>query len=145
MLRTREAAEPTDLASIRQLEQRFGLRLPEPYRAFLLSTNGGRPERDLVAVPGCAASPIARVHFFFGIGDADESCDLAWNMEMVGKTSSGIIPFATTEGSDIFCLTPDGGVMFWDRYENKRYRLADDFERFLAQLHSDALSPVLSQ
>ncbi|MEO7330815.1 MAG: SMI1/KNR4 family protein [Minicystis sp.] len=144
MIRTQEGAEQTSLTSIKLLEQRFGLKLPESYQQFLLTTNGGRPERDLILVPGCAASSYARIHFFFGVDDAVESCDLAWNIALRSDLPSGAIPIATTEGADIFCLTPKGGVLFWDGYENKPYPLADDFDGFLVQLYRDEHSPAFS-
>jgi hypothetical protein len=144
VLRTKEAAEATTDGSIRDLEQRLRLAFPAAYREFLLMSNGGRPERDLVFVPNCAASPYARVHFFFGVGDAVESCDLEWNIGTRDDLPEGLVPIATTEGADIFCLTSGGGVVFVDGYEKAIYPIADSFGEFVQRLYRDETSPDFS-
>lgn len=141
MLRTRESAGPKNFESVADFERMLGRPLPKAYRQFLLTTNGGRPERDLVVVPGCAASPYARIHFFFGIGHQIECYDLAWNLAQSGDIPTGFLAIATTEGADIFCLTPTGAIVFWDAYENIPYPVAECFERFLMMLYRDDLSP----
>lgn len=141
MLRTRESAKAASLAEVREFESRFGIALPEAYREFLSTSNGGRPERDLVDVPGCKGSPYARVHFFFGIGHPMDCYDLAWNVAHADDLPRGLIPIATTEGADMFCLTRSGEVVFWDGYEGTVFLVADTFAQFLDGLYDDELSP----
>ncbi len=101
MLRTREGGPSISRPEIDLFEKRHGLLLPPSYREFLLQRNGGRPERDLFAVVGFGANPVARVHFFFGIGDPVVSCDLDWNVaEYRDRIPPGLLPIATTEGAD---------------------------------------------
>jgi SMI1-KNR4 cell-wall len=140
-MRTREAAKPATPKAVESFERRFGLALPKAYREFLVMANGGRPERDLVTVPGCVGSPYARIHFFFGIGHPMECYDLAWNFEQASDLPSGLLPIATTEGADMLCLTPSGSVVFWDGYDNAVFPIAESFEGFLEQLYRDDLSP----
>jgi hypothetical protein len=141
MLRTRESAKAATPTSVESFERRFGRALPKAYRAFLLTANGGRPERDLVTVPGCIGSPYARIHFFFGIGHPIESYDLAWNVAHASDLPPGLVPIATTEGADMFCLATSGSVVFWDGYDNAVFPIAESFEGFLGQLYRDDLSP----
>ncbi|WP_437852577.1 SMI1/KNR4 family protein [Sorangium sp. So ce363] len=144
MIRTHEAAKSVAGSDVETVEQQFGLALPDDYRKFLLIRNGGRPERDLVAVPMCEASPYARIHFFFGVGHPMECYDLAWNLANGSDLPAGLIPIATTEGADVFCLTPSGGVVFWDGYGGSIFPVSESFDQFLSQLYRDDLSPDFS-
>jgi hypothetical protein len=128
---------------VRALEHRYGTCLPHAYRDFLLARNGGRPERDLFRVPGCMANPVARVHFFFGINDPVESCNLAWNIDVFEeRLPRGMIPVGTTEGADKICLALDSGaIVYWDGYEDVVFPVSGSFEDFMASLFSDELSP----
>jgi hypothetical protein len=149
MLQTFESAPTTTNSVIDELEQWLGIKLPQSYRQFLLCRNGGRPERDLVAVPTCAANPVARIHFFFGAGDPEKSCDLRWNwMIFADRIPQGVVPIATTEGADKICLNllnKDGPVVYWDAYSTTSIQLhpvARSFAEFLDMLSADELSPT---
>ena len=152
MIRTTEGAPPITKHEIDEFEQSQGLTLPGGYREFLLVANGGRPERDLVKVPGSKHSPVARIHFFFGIGDPEESCDIAWNREVFSdRIPPNLLAIATTEGADKLCLAISGDergqVFFWDGYEGKGPKLlkvAQSFEEFIANLSRDKNSPKLA-
>jgi SMI1 / KNR4 family (SUKH-1) len=146
MIRTIEAAPATSENAIKALESKVGFRFPDSYRVFLLLRNGGRPERDLVRVPGCDASPVARVHFFFGVDDPIESCNLAWNIKLLPEQlPRHSLPIATTEGADIFILMLDTGqVAFWDDYQKKVFPLATSFDEFIGSLYRDNSSPRLT-
>ncbi|MGK4000048.1 SMI1/KNR4 family protein [Sorangium sp. So ce1024] len=144
MVRTREAAGPVTCADVEGVERRLGVALPADYREFLLSRNGGRPERDLVSVPMCEASPYARIHFFFGVNHPLECYDLVWNVENGAELPAGLIPIAATEGADVFCLNSAGGVVFWDAYGSSLFPVSESFGGFLSQLYSDELSPKIS-
>lgn len=123
MIATSEPSPPTTASALDALETRIGMVLPVDYRAFLLSSNGGRPERDMIDVPGCTDNPVARIHFFFGVSDPEESADLEWNLETYSdRIPPGLLPIATTEGADKICLDLSqkfgGGVVYWDGYEH---------------------------
>jgi hypothetical protein len=143
MLRTKEGGPPISEGIVDELEHRLGIRLPGEYKKFLLTWNGGRPERDLINVPGCSASPLARVHFFFGIGDPIESCNIEWNLEWFGdRLGTGLLPIATTEGVDKICISlASEEIIFWDGYHGARYLIARDFGEFIDKLFRGEGSP----
>jgi SMI1-KNR4 cell-wall len=134
---------------IRRFEETYRLRFPDDYKAQMLMYNGGQPERDLFAVVDCEANPIARVHYFFGIGYPMECYDLGWNYDVFnGRIPNKLIPIATTEGADQICLCvrgPDyGSVVYWDGYAESRQRIfsvADTFYLFCSMLFRDEHSP----
>ena len=139
MMQTTESGPNITPTNIAEFERRYGVLLPTDYRRFLLVRNGGRPERDLFRVPDCEANPIARVHFFFGIDDPVESCNLAWNVEVFeGRLRSGLIPIATTEGADKICMAlDDGSIVYWDGYQDVVFPVAASFDEFLQSLFRD--------
>ncbi|XXF80980.1 SMI1/KNR4 family protein [Myxococcaceae bacterium GXIMD 01537] len=147
---TSEGGPPLSEAELRSFEQEHGLTLPACYRAFLLATNGGRPERDLFALKGLEGNPFGRIHVFFGLNDSIESCNLDWNLDVFRqRIPPGLLPIATTEGADKICLSvagvDTGRVFYWDAHargaENSLYLLASDFGSFATALQSDELSP----
>ena len=149
-LRTFEGGPPLHPKDLDSFEQQHGLALPTPYKEFLLATNGGRPERDLLMLPGIWGNSLARIHVFFGLNDPIESCTLDWNLEVFkDRIPGGLLPIATTEGADKICLAVGterpGPVFYWDGHaqvgQRSLYFLADDFASFLAVLRSDELSP----
>jgi SMI1/KNR4 family protein SUKH-1 len=152
-LRTIEGGPRLTEGNILDLERRFGFALPRAYRSFVLRTNGGRPERDLFPVPGFQRNPIGRIHFFFGINDPVESCNLDWNKNIYsGRIPSTMLPIATTEGADKICLAVMGdelgAVYYWDGYAEGRasanlYPVAESFDKFVDLLWADAGSPRL--
>ncbi|MGE6757050.1 SMI1/KNR4 family protein [Corallococcus interemptor] len=139
-------------ADLDAFEQRYGFPLPLPLRKFLLATNGGRPERDLFKLQGVPGNPFGRIHFFFGLNDPVESCNLDWNLEVFrDRIPPGLLPIATTEGADKVCLSVTGAtagqVFYWDAHArpgtNSAHLLAEDLDAFISALRSDALSPTL--
>lgn len=133
---------PASAADVVEIERLLRWKLPEDYRAFLLTTNGGRPERDRVRVPGCKESPVARIHFFFGAGSAAPDCyDLAWPLKEWEDLPENALVIASTEGADTFYLKPTGEVVFWDGYDKSTYPVAKTFSEFIDRLLGDELSP----
>jgi SMI1-KNR4 cell-wall len=146
MLRIMDGGPKISNEIVAEFERRNDMRLPRVYREFLLAHNGGRPERDLLAVPGCKASPIARISFFYGIGGplGFECYDLDWNVEWYAdRLGEGLLSIASTEGSDKICMSlPSGGIVFWDGYEHVPvYPVAQSFEELVENLYRDADSP----
>jgi hypothetical protein len=143
MIRTFEGGPAITLANVEALEQRYQIQLPSAYREFLVQRNGGRPERDLFALPACRENPTPRIHFFFGIEDQIESANVAWNIDVFReRLGRHLVPIATTEGADKICLDLDTGqVKYWDGYSDKLLTAADSFESFIDKLHRDELSP----
>ena len=145
MLRTTEGGSVLSEMAVVEFERRRRRALPATYRDFLKATNGGRPERDLIVVPGCEASPYARVHFFLGLSHPIEAYNLDWNMDNFDDLPVGWLPIAKTEGADMFCLAPNGVVVFFDGYGGPCIEVADDFAQFVSKLYRDDLSPALER
>lgn len=151
-LRTTESGPLLSNMDLNAFEQRSGLALPLPLREFLLATNGGRPERDLFKLQGLPGNPFGRIHFFFGLNDPVESCNLDWNLEVFrDRIPPGLLPIATTEGADKVCLSVTGAtagqVLYWDAHArpgtHSVHFLAEDLGTFISALRSDALSPTV--
>ena len=152
MIRTREAASPVKENDIASFERAHGIVLPPAYRQFLLKRNGGRPERDRCIIPNFPPDPIARIHFFFGLGYDIDGYDLAWNRKLYSAPEFLVI--ATTEGADTFCIGVAGEycgqVFFWDgggdeTNEHRLHRVANSFEEFINGLFRDELSPKMDE
>ncbi len=152
--RTREGGPPLVEEDVRSFEEQHGLALPASYREFLLATNGGRPERDLLTISGFEGGSRGRIHVFFGLNDPVESCNLDWNLDVFGdRIPAGLVPIATTEGVDKICLSAvgerAGAIFYWDGHaragERSLYFLADDFASFLSSLDADELSPRMPE
>ena len=145
MLRTMEGGPPISDEIVDEFERRHGIRLPHACREFLLTHNGGCPERDVFLVPGCKSSPDARIHFFFGIGGSlgFECYDLDWNIEWYrDRVGTELLPIATTEGADRVCMSlRSGEIVFWDGYEHVGYPVARNFEEFIDHLYREEDSP----
>ncbi|WP_240359825.1 SMI1/KNR4 family protein [Pyxidicoccus trucidator] len=151
-MQTTEGGPLLNEEELRGFEARYGITLSAPYRAFLLATNGGRPERDLFALNGLEENPLGRIHVFFGLKDPVVSCNLDWNLEVFReRIPAGFLPIATTEGADKVCLSvageEAGGVFYWDAHaregSSSTYFLAADFGAFVSSLQSDELSPLM--
>ena len=54
-------------AQVTKLEKRIGTKLPDDYRKFLLTQNGGAPEKDHVSVPQHSGQDSIPVGFFYGL------------------------------------------------------------------------------
>lgn len=148
MLRIVDSGPTISDKIVSEFEYRHGIQLPHAYRDFLLMHNGGRPERDLIVVTGCKASPVARIHFFHGIGGVlgFKCYDLDWNINVCADLyKSGLLPIASTEGADMICMSLQSGeIVFYDGYEQvPPYPVASNFEEFTHKLYSDELSPRL--
>jgi hypothetical protein len=150
LLQTFEGGPSLNEADVRSFEKKYGLSLPTSYQEFLLTTNGGRPTRDLVPLSGLEGNPFSRIHVFFGLKDPVESCNLDWNLEVFrDRIPANILPIATTEGVDKICLCAAGeqagAIFYWDGHARPGQRnlhfLSNDFTAFIASLQADALSP----
>ncbi|HEX5749531.1 MAG TPA: SMI1/KNR4 family protein [Archangium sp.] len=150
LLHTTEGGPPLNEEELRSFEIKNGFTFPVAYKAFLLTTNGGRPERDLFAITGLANNPFGRIHFFFGLNDPVESCNLDWNLDVFGdRIPDTMLPIATTEGVDKICLAVSGErsgeIFYWDGHagasEKNLHFLASDFASFISSLRADENSP----
>lgn len=142
----RKAATESQVAS---LEKRLGCRLPEDYRTFLLTRNGGRPNPPYVQIPGVPGIDNVGVGVIFGLfGTADTTNSIAWAIKHLSESlPAGHLPVACD--SDLFTLSlrkkDFGCVHFWfheteeldddDHYlESAAHLLAGSFDEFLTRI-----------
>lgn len=131
------------------LEKQLGCRLPDEYRNFLLTRNGGRPNPPYVQVPGIEDIDNVGVGDFFGLlGTAKTENSLLWVIPNLGRLlPSGYLPIACE--SDLFTLSlrkkDFGCIHFWfhetdqvddnGRYlESAPHLLAGSFDEFLTRI-----------
>ncbi|MRG91462.1 SMI1/KNR4 family protein [Polyangium spumosum] len=139
-----DRGEPLSEQALQELEEKLGVRLPEPYRRFLQEYNGGRPEPDILDIPG-APFGGADVKGFFGVGRDDEVEELLWlKEERAASIGDDVLAIARDSGGSLFGIVTEGEqrgrVYFFDYYaEWEPYFVASDFDAFLQKLRS--LSP----
>ena len=119
---------------------------PSSYRQFLLRFNGGRPTPSYFWLGSVGDGAWFRIHFFFGIDDDVECCDLLWNhATFKHRLPSRVIPVASDEFGNLFCFdlrtSEHAPVLFWDHEKEGqgeaaalRIKVADSFEDWIDQL-----------
>ncbi|MCA9068863.1 MAG: SMI1/KNR4 family protein, partial [Planctomycetaceae bacterium] len=139
---------------IQSLEKRLGCRLPEEYRTFLSTRNGGRPNPTYVQIPGLQHIESVGVSDIFGLfGTARTVYSIAWAIESRGKLlPPGHLPVAFE--SDLFTISlrkkDFGCIHFWDHesdevecedeegpdrfLESASHLLAGSFDEFLTRI-----------
>lgn len=149
MIELSEVGPPLTEERLASFERALGVILPEPYRKFLLQTNGGMPspERDVVDVAGLPGGGSADVQVFYRIGGAVESSELRWNRDSLSeRIPDNLLAIAKDSGGNVFCLSLEGAergaILYCDLqsvYGNFEadpdfYPVAPDFDAFLNKL-----------
>lgn len=141
-------------SQIQSLEKQLGCRLPEEYRTFLSTRNGGRPNPPYVRIPGLQHIESVDVSEIFGLfGTSKTVYSIAWAIESRGGLlPPGHLPFAF--GSDLFTISlrkkDFGCIHFWDHesdevdceddegqdrfLESASHLLAGSFDEFLTRI-----------
>jgi hypothetical protein len=129
---------------IEAFEQEIGYALPQGYRKFLQTTNGGDPEdagHFFVRKALRQSNVWTRVRFFYGLRRADVECwTLSGTLELCEELlADGLLPIATDDFGNQICLSLKGevgSIQFWihDR-DVPNERLAGSFEEFLEGLN----------
>ena len=114
---TSRSSGPTPTgASVHELENRLGKELPDEYREFLLSTNGGVPQEQNLAKPSHIGI-IVNGFFSLDLADNDLSMDYALTT-WTGRYPDGYLPIARCKGSNLLLLdlrdASAGRVVYWD-------------------------------
>jgi hypothetical protein len=141
---------PITTAELDEFERATGMELVPAYRDFLLTHNGGRPENNLIDLPGL--DDTTGVNDFYGLQPGDDY-DLRRELEVYdGRIPPGALPIAEDPGGNLFLLSlangSKGAVFFWDHEEEPPhaadwsdfpnvYRIAGSFEDFLSSIRPD--------
>jgi hypothetical protein len=136
-------------ADLIRLEALWKVTLPAPYRAFLLSCNGGRPSPNTVDVPGHPESPTD-LHEFFGVGCERSTSRIDWHLDLLtSRLETGLLPIAGDSLGNAFCLSlrkaDFGCILYCDlqavfaQYDvmPPLYGVAPSFDSFLRSLRAD--------
>lgn len=125
---------------LQKLEKSLNAKLPNAYRQFLLSNNGGVPTPDTIDVAGLSESPTD-VQEFFGLGTELEESDVRWNRRTYAKSiAKDALPIACDSGGNIFTLSMAGDaagtISYWDLSTRPAmsFKVAQSFSEFLQKL-----------
>ena len=138
---------------LEEFEQNYGIKLPDDYRSFLLSYNGGSPESDIIDFVQYGENQSDIVNYLCGIHDGEYWASLEWYMQTFkGRIPVGFIPFGYDPGGNLYLLGIDGmhlgKVYFWDHeneaglfdeepsFENMSF-IANSFAEFLSKLRPE--------
>lgn len=133
---------PISSSDVLVVEAIVGVEFPDPYRRFLLRTNGGSPTPDTIDVPGLAGSPTD-VQVFFGVGRPIISDNLVWNFDLLRErcTRFRALPIACDSGGNLFCLNlereravPSVFYCDLDSPDCTDFHVAASFEEFVERL-----------
>lgn len=134
---------------VETLEKRIGQRLPDEYRTFLITTNGGLPNPDFVAVPGFKNIESVGVGTLFHLQPAKplpNELGYQWTAA-TSLVPPGHLPIAGS--SDLFTLSlvpKTLGCVFWWSHdtdevdddgnflESAGYLFAGSFDEFLTRI-----------
>jgi cell wall assembly regulator SMI1 len=135
-------------SQLAELEEELGCELPQSYRSFLLTSNGGVPTPETIDVAEFPSSPTD-VQVLFGIGRSVESSRINWNRDtLAGRLTPDLLPIASDSGGNVFCLslreTDRGAVLYCDleavfgvlEAEPSFYFVASSFEEFVAKFRT---------
>ena len=142
---TRKATEQ----QIKALEKRIGATLPEEYRNFLKTVNGGTPNPYCVQIPGIPYIENVAVGWLYRLQPSKPDYDeLVHKYEQTREfIPDGHLPVANESDYFTISLKPKsyGAVFFWDHesdqmddegvfFESAGYLLAGSFDEFLTRI-----------
>lgn len=142
----REPNKPVDSNRVRKFEISKGVQLPEQYRAFLLTYNGGRPEPNAFKYKDRSNGSLVDRFFGFDVikwSDLERHCEIHKD-----RIPESFIPIAIDPGGNriVIGISGDdiGKIYFWDHEMevddgeepdmSNMHLVADSFQEFLAGL-----------
>jgi SMI1-KNR4 cell-wall len=134
-------------SAINVFEDFIGTKLPLDYKNYLISLNGGRPEKATFDIPNQGNSAVNR---FFSLVSKVKSETLIFNIKIYkDRVPEEMLPIGNDPGGNLIVLSlkgrQRGGVFFWDHdleaddeqqpfYKNITI-LSQDFSSFLSALY----------
>jgi hypothetical protein len=141
-----ETAGGSSIEDIKGFERAIGTLLPDDYRQFLVTSNGGKPEPNRFTLRDRkGGSGVSR---FFGLADENRAGDLRYERNsMRDRVPSDVLPIGTAEGGNSVCLSlaarAFGFVFFWDHELEtdppswaNLFLVAGSFDEFITQLQA---------
>jgi hypothetical protein len=133
---------------LHRFEEKYGLRLPEDYRQFLLRHNGGDPHpKNTIDFKEGRKLTSGDVQFIYGIHDGEYWASLEWHLQCYqGRIIQDGLPIAGDSAGNQYVLVirgeRAGQVYFWDHemetdppgFANMTY-VASSFTQFGEELH----------
>lgn len=143
IIRESQKHGPATEKDVVRFESLIKARLPEDYRSFLLTHNGGEPTPEVFFINESQGDDI--LGKFYGLYKEPQYSSLSWCFETNrGRMPSNIIPIGTDPGGNQVCLSVSGSdygaIYFWDHEEvnneegpnyDNLYLLAPNFTAFL--------------
>ena len=117
---------------ISELEKSLGCKLPNEYRNFLLSVNGGRPNPDCVRVPGVPYIENVGVGTLFHLRASKPDMDeITYEVQRTNELlPKGHLPIAGSSDLFTISLSPKSfGAVYWWNHDTEEL---DDDGNFLA-------------
>ena len=142
-----------DEHDVQSFEQKYHIRLPEPYRSFLIETNGGYPDKDRFPTPWNELNQYIIVDYFYGLnyrrdtwGDLSDA-----RTTFTDRIPEDLVAIASDPGGNQICLglagERYGQIFFWEMeeesdeepptYDNVSF-VANSFQQFLDGLYADS-------
>lgn len=127
-------------------EKELGIELPNSYKEFLLTYNGGRPEPAMFPIVGEGDDTDGSIiAYFLGIKEGEFSSLTRYKRFIGDRVPKEFLPIAQDVGGNLVCLCTKGKdkgkIYFWDHEEesdidgfptyDNLYFVANDFEEFL--------------
>ncbi len=133
-----ESYPPLSEEDVSQFERELGIDLPDDYRQFLLTHNGGRPEPEVFPVEGDPDASM--VDWFLGIQEGAYE-DLRNHLKVFrDRVPPELLPIARDPGDNLIyiaVLGPNRGrVNFWDHEEEVEEGETPDYRNVSLVAHS---------
>jgi hypothetical protein len=142
-----QTGPPISILDIEDLERRLKVKLPEPYRAFLLRYNGGVPKYNACDVFSSEGKYLYtfRVKCFLGVKRGKFDLERYFHIYQPYLPPS-LIPIAVDQFQNIMAISTEvGRIYFLDFHQKisdhpskarRIYYVAEDFDAFLEKLYA---------
>lgn len=150
-MKINKSREQLSKQAIADAEKKLGVKLPEMYREFLLTHNGGKPQASVFKYEEEGKSNRSMVDFFLCLKQGDVYDLIENTKRLKGRIPVELLPIAIDPFGNMVCLAVSGdktgSVFFWDHEEEvgddevpgyaNVYLIAKTFKEFL-----DGLQPL---
>lgn len=120
-----------DLTRLVAFEKEKQFKLPNNYRSWLISTNGGVPEANWLKISD--AYGYCKITYFLALNNEAIVDQLDYTNETLRENiAENLIAIARDEGGNYLCIASKGdnmgGILFWDHETSDTTFISSDFE-----------------